>query len=302
MQAPSILVLGCRGFIGSNITKHFLGKGYNVAGCDLVEYPTGQYQYHKLSLLSPDFDDFISANNFFACINAAGSGSVPYSIEHPFNDFEANATAVAKVLSDIARRQPACRFVHLSSAAVYGNPAALPVSESHAAAPMSPYGYHKLASEIICREYHDVFGLPIAVIRPFSVYGQGLYKQLLWDICSRLKQNEAIELFGTGSETRDFINIVDFCAAIELVLEKGSFKNDIYNLGNGDATSIRELANIFMQCYPGAKKIFFNGQQKKGDPLHWQAGINKIASLGYKKSITLEEGVERYINWFLQQQ
>jgi len=302
LATQTILILGCRGFIGSNMVGHFLAKGYSVVGVDLVEYSTSKYKYQKLSLLSPDFDDFISANNFTACINAAGSGSVPYSIEHPYNDFEANAIGVAKVLGDIARRQPNCRFIHFSSAAVYGNPVSLPISEAQPAVPVSPYGYHKQISEIICREYHEIFGLPIAVIRPFSVYGRGLYKQLLWDLCSRLQQSDDVSLFGTGKETRDFINVIDFCNAVELILQKGNFTGEIYNAGNGYETSISELANIFMQFYPGTKKISFNQQQKPGDPLNWQADISKLVSLGYNQSVQLQDGVSSYIQWFLQQQ
>lgn len=296
-----ILILGSEGFIGSHLVRHFLAGKNEVHGCDLIEYSSSGCIYNKLSLLSPDFEDVFSATSFDACINAAGSGNVGYSMQHPLSDFEANTYPVAKILNSINKHQPACKFIQISSAAVYGNPVSLPINEQQAANPVSAYGYHKQMSELLCREYHFVFGLPIAVMRPFSVYGRGLRKQLLWDTCCKLKDNNEALLFGTGNETRDYINIADFCTATELIILKGGFNCDVYNIANGKETSVKDLAAIFSSSFPREKKISFSGQVKKGDPLNWKADISKLTALGYVQKVRLEDGVKDYINWFLQQ-
>lgn len=302
MEKKSILILGSQGFIGRNLVHHFIEKGYHVTGCDLVEFSTDQFSYHKLSVLAPDFDTFFQQHQFPVCINAAGSGNVLYSVQHPFNDFEANAIAVAKLLNDISRQGLSCKYIHISSAAVYGNPAVLPVQETEAIAPVSPYGYHKLVSETICREYHHLFQFPVLMVRPFSVYGKGLRKQLFWELCSKMQVSDTVTLFGSGNETRDFINVADFCEVMELLVEVGDFNCSVYNIANGIQTTIKEIADLFEKHFPGEKKIAFNGSVKQGDPLNWQADISKVKKLGYKQKVLLESGIKDYIDWFIKQQ
>jgi dTDP-glucose 4,6-dehydratase/UDP-glucose 4-epimerase len=294
----NLLVLGSCGFIGSNICKYFTNKNYAVTGCDLIEYSTGEYTYHKISVLSSDFETLFADNKFDVCINASGSGNVGYSIAHPQSDFDGNTIAVAKILDAIRKYQPACRLLHISSAAVYGNPSALPVNESAVPSPVSPYGYHKLMSEILCREYSEIYNVPVLVIRPFSVYGNGLRKQLLWDICQKLIHADNIELFGTGNETRDFIHIDDILKLMELLIEKTVFDGNVFNVGSGVQTSIKNIAAFFVKYFPGNKEILFSGNSKKGDPINWQADISKIKALGFNPVHNLEQQIKSYINWF----
>jgi len=293
-----ILIIGSQGFIGSHLVHHFLLKKDRITGCDLVENNSRGYNYHKISVLSPDFDTLFLNQDFDVCINASGSGNVAYSLDHPISDFEANTILVSKILDTIRKHRPACKYIQISSAAVYGNPESLPIYETALTLPLSPYGYHKWMSEIACIEYNRIFKIPIAVIRPFSVYGPGLKKQLLWDICQKIRHHKTIQLFGTGDETRDFIHIDDLVKGISLIIEKSSFKCDVYNIASGTETSIREIASIFEEHSKGYHKISFSGEVKKGDPSNWNADISKLSKLGYSPSQVLREGVIGYINWF----
>jgi UDP-glucose 4-epimerase len=294
-----ILILGSQGFIGSHIIKHFCKSKNIIFGCDLIEFDSSEYHYSKLSVLSSDFEQLFISNSFDVCINASGSGNVGFSVENPLSDFEANALAVFKILDCIKKHQPSCKYLHISSAAVYGNPIKLPINENDGTNPLSPYGFHKLMSETICKEFHQLFGISIAIIRPFSVYGNGLKKQLLWDICQKLENNNTIELFGTGMESRDFIHINDLVQIIDLIISKATFKCDVFNVANGEETTIKNLATIFKSYFLG-KEISFSGKSKIGDPLNWKADINKMISLGYSPKVILEDGVSNYITWFKQ--
>src|SRR5687768_5375255 len=118
----NILVLGSEGFIGKHLVQHFISEGENVFGCDLFETSTQAYHYIKVSRLSPEWEELISSNRFDACINAAGSGNVSYSMTHPVADFEANTLDVIRILDALRRSNASCRYLHTSSAAVYGNP------------------------------------------------------------------------------------------------------------------------------------------------------------------------------------
>ncbi len=296
----NILILGCRGFIGSQLCDHFTAMGDTVTGCDLIEYSSPVYTYHKVSVLSFDFEDLFTGNQFDVCINASGSGNVGYSITHPQSDFDANTVAVAKIAEVIRKFQPACKLLHISSAAVYGNPSSLPVPETAALNPVSPYGYHKYMSELLCREYAAIYKLQVAIIRPFSVYGNGLTKQLLWDISNKLQHNDNIELFGTGNETRDFLHIHDLVQLIQLLINKAAFDGNAYNAATGTETGIRFIADLFEKHFPGKKQVSFSGNVKAGDPVHWQADISKIQSLGFTPTVEMETAISNYIKWFVQ--
>lgn len=292
-----ILLLGSRGFIGSRLVYFFLAKGYDVFGCDLQEYHSNEYIYQKVSILSTDFETLFTDQQFDACINTSGSGNVPLSISLPFSDFEANSYSVAKVLNTLRKFQPSCKYIQISSAAVYGNPEQLPISESALINPISPYGYHKWISELICHEYQTLYQIPIVIVRPFSVYGEGLRKQLFWDICSRLAVKDTIQISGTGLESRDFIHFHDLARLFDLIIHNSSFTGEIYNAATGLETSIRSVANLIEQNY-GQRQILFSGETRIGDPLNWRADISKITKLGFKPVISLKEGIAGYIKWF----
>ncbi len=293
-----ILVIGSQGFIGSHIVQHFLSQGFEVFGCDLVEFNTEKYHYQKISILSSDFEKLFLENNFDVCINASGSGNVGFSVENPMSDFEANSLSVIKALDTIRKYQPTCKYVHISSAAVYGNPKQLPVNESDIMSPLSPYGYHKMISELICKEYYHLYQLQISIIRPFSVYGNGLKKQLLWDICQKIHNSNEITLFGTGNESRDFIHIADLVRLIELIIQKSTFNCDVFNAASGVETTIKSLASIFQKQFNGTKTINFSGQVKQGDPLNWVSSIEKLKEINFSTTVDFEKGVINYLNWF----
>jgi dTDP-glucose 4,6-dehydratase/UDP-glucose 4-epimerase len=293
-----LLILGSRGFIGRYLCEHFTLAKYDIVGCDIFTFNEATYPYYQLSVLSADLEDIFSANQFDICINASGAANVSHSVLFPLSDFEANVFFVAKVLDIIRKQQSGCRYLHFSSAAVYGNPAELPVNESAPLNPISPYGYHKWMSELLCKEFYSLFGLKIAIVRPFSVYGEGLRKQILWDLCNKCYNQKEIFLFGHGTETRDFIHISDLCRSIELLLKNSNFEYDIYNLANGNGIEIKEIADRISVRFPESN-ISFNQQVKEGDPLYWTSDISKIKSLGYLNQISLENGINSYIDWFL---
>jgi UDP-glucose 4-epimerase len=294
----NVVILGAQGFIGNYLTQYFAAKGMSVFGCDLFEYSSTIYNYQKVSILSPDFEIIFEQNKFDVCINASGSGNVGHSLAYPISDFEANTIAVAKILDTLRKHQSCCKYIHISSAAVYGNPAQLPIKETDDLKPISPYGYHKMMSEILCKEYFDLYKIPIAIIRPFSVFGNGLKKQLLWDICCKLKDNESVRLYGTGYESRDFLHISDLVSFVDSIIHKGSFKCEAYNAASGREVTIKAIANIFEENYKPQKKIIFSGELKHGDPIHWRADIARIQKLGVKPCANFDNSVIEYINWF----
>ncbi len=297
----SILILGSEGFIGNQLTKYFLEKGYAIAGCDLFESPreTGG-NYFQISRLYPEWEEIFSKHKFDYCINAAGNGNPNYSMTQPLFDFESNTLDTVRLLDIIRNQNSACKYLHISSAAVYGNPVILPVKEDSKLQPLSPYGWHKLMSEQVCNEYSNIFQIQTAVVRPFSVYGPGLKKQLFWDVYQKILVNkEHIELWGTGNESRDFIYIEDLAHAIETVMGSISAEFQIFNVASGIETTIQEAINIFIQTLGSKTTVEFNQRTREGDPINWRADISAIKKLGFEPKLSLKEGLEQVGKWFL---
>jgi len=293
----NILILGSEGFIGARLVSYFLKLGVKVNGCDLYENSFGNYHYVKVSRLSPEWNEIFTSDSFDVCINASGSGNVSYSMTHFVGDFESNTLDVIRILDALMRYNKNCKYVHISSAAVYGNPQQLPVKETDDCHPLSPYGWHKWMSELVCKEYYHLYGVNCCILRPFSVYGPGLRKQLFWDLYQKAISGPEVKLFGTGNESRDFIYIDDLVQAIHILLMKAPMQAERYNVATGTETRIQNAASLFLQFFPTVPKLFFNGQTKPGDPLNWRADISGISALGFKQHTSLENGLELTHQW-----
>lgn len=294
-----VLITGCNGFIGSHLVNFYCSNGYEVFGidirinkantssCKLMEYDLQNIEMSTVyKKIAPDI-----------FIHCAGNASVGRSFEYPEMDFDSNVGVLYKTLSSLDKANINPKFIFLSTAAVYGNPKELPISEESATDPISPYGLHKKMCEDLCQYYRVVKSRKISVVRIFSAYGEGLKKQILWDMYNKYNTNGCIELFGTGNETRDFINIKDLIQAIDLIV-KNEESNFVYNVANGEETSIKKLGLEYANILEiDANKIIFNGEVKKGDPLNWRADITELQKLGYKQSTNLSEGLKNYMDW-----
>jgi len=290
-----ILIIGSQGFIGSHIYD-FFAENYEVWGADVVENKS-QKNYFQLDKQHTTFEHLFEKHTFDVCINASGNGSVPISINLPVFDFELNVTNTIKILDAIRTHNPGCKYVNMSSAAVYGNPAEIPVKESAALKPLSPYGWHKLYAEQVCKEYYYLYNLPTINLRLFSVYGEHLKKQLFWDIYQKALRSKEIELFGSGNETRDFIYIKDLMTAINCIVQKGLFNGESVNVASGIETTIKDAAKIFCREIDPAIQIKFNNIVKPGDPLNWKADIYTLCSFGYQPKHSVDEGLKYTVKW-----
>ena len=291
-----ILIIGASGFIGSHLDDYFTSKGKKVFRCDVRPRP-GTDQFATVDKLNPEYGPVILKCQPDVCIYAGGNGNVSVSIQDPALDYLLNTTDVSKILFALKEHKPDCKFIHISSAAVYGNPVSLPIKEMDAILPLSPYGWHKYMTELLCKEFFILFQIPTVSLRVFSVYGERLKKQLFWDTYRKFKEQSTVELFGTGKETRDFIYISDLVRAFDLVIQKAEFVGEAINVSSGIETTIEEAATLFGQMYNPSKKIVFNHQSKPGDPANWRADISSIHSLGFAAQIKIEDGLKNYVKW-----
>jgi len=292
----NILVIGSRGFIGSNCQSIFQNQGHQVFGCDIIDSSSDQ-NYFQIDFENPSYDEIFYTVKPEYCVNCSGAASVPESFDNPYRDFALNTDNVLKMLESIKQFAPDCKFINISSAAVYGNPSSNPISESHPLNPLSPYGYHKMMADQMCAEYRQHYDLKTSVLRVFSAYGPGLKKQLFWDVYQKSQSQSEITLYGTGRESRDFIFVEDLVRVIEIVFKCSSFEGEYYNVGNGKECFIDDSVNVLLNLLGWKGKLKFSRNSRKGDPSNWKADIMKISEMGYSPQFSLLEGLKKYVEW-----
>lgn len=297
----TVLITGVAGFIGRYVARHFSRQGWQVIGTDNSQPENAPLadltKYQKLQLPNPEFESLLQTYEPDALIHCAGRASVALSVSDPAPDFYGNTVLTFNILDALRLYAPTCKFVFLSSAAVYGNPAKLPIDETHPTLPISPYGFHKLQSEQLCLEFSKIYSQPTASVRIFSAYGAGLRRQVMWDICQKAISQKSLTLQGTGNESRDFIHALDIARAIEIICDRAPMQGEVYNLGSGQEVTIAELANKLLKAMKSDKVTEFNGLTVVGNPLNWQADVIKLQSIGFLPTISLDKGVKAFTNW-----
>ena len=297
----TVLITGVAGFIGRYVARHFSAQGWSVVGIDNAppeNAPTANLKaYQRLQMPDVALNSFLQAHQPDVCIHCAGRASVGLSMTDPLADFYANTVLTFEILNALRLNAPSCRFIFLSSAAVYGNPESLPVSETQSTAPLSPYGFHKLQGEQLCLEFAKVHSLQTASVRIFSAYGPGLRRQVVWDICQKALTQNTVQLQGTGQESRDFIHALDIARALMIIANSASMQGEVYNLAVGREVTIAELACLVLAVleYEGLPQ--FDGFVPVGNPSNWKADVSKLSTLGFSPAVSLEQGIKTFANW-----
>jgi UDP-glucose 4-epimerase len=305
---PVVWVTGARGFIGSNLSSYLAQQGHQVLG---VGHGTWPPEIAIQSGISYWVNGEIDSSNLRQLLDKSGSPDVIYhlaggssvglSIQAPAEDFRRSVQSTAALLEWMRANVPEARLVISSSAAIYGNGHTGAIIEDGYFTPYSPYGFHKRAAELLCESYAHNFGIQIAIVRLFSVYGPGLCKQLLWDICNRLNQSPSlVKLHGTGDEIRDWLYIED---AVCILISAGSSASQApftVNGGTGSGTSVRDMATLLCKAWGQSPELMFSRQHRVGDPFSLVADTQNLQTLGFVPKYSLTLGLEKYVHWFQQ--
>ncbi len=277
-----IAITGSRGFIGGSFARYAAAAGHQVLGISRSSQPETDWpgEHAHADSLHSDLSPLFREWHPEVVLHAAGSASVAGSLAEPLEDLRASAMTLANTIDGIRRAGISPALLIPSSAAVYGNPATLPVAESGAVAPISPYGFHKAACELLGREAAECLGLRVVVCRLFSVYGASQRRLLVWEVYRQLAgEYTVVELQGTGSETRDFLHIDDVSAAFLALAQQPKRGCNVVNVASGNATSVAQLYEELKRVCDIHKMLTCRGIARPGDPPHWQADIARMRQL-----------------------
>lgn len=299
-----IWITGAKGFIGRHAARACADRGHRVyaighgSWLDADSQMWGVSTWINSSLTTAGLDALASHGRLpDVIIHLAGGSSVAGSIAAPREDFERTVVASAELLEWVRTRSPHSRIVTASSAAVYGDAWDDPIPVDAALRPCSPYGAHKSAMETLLAGHARSFGLRIAIVRLFSVYGPGLEKQLLWDLCTQMaRAAPTIVLGGTGDESRDFVYVTDAAQMLVNAADVASADCPILNGGHGSGISVSRLARLAISMWPANHELVFDGRVRRGDPRHMIADVSGSHVIAPAQGIPFEEGVEKTVS------
>jgi len=285
--------------MGSYLVPQLLNQNYKVIGICKRKQKSFK-NFIPISMDIVKITNFRIRYNFSKIIHMAAFSDVNYCQLNPTKCYDLNVHGTQKML-EIARKNDA-GFIFLSSSHVYGNSKNLPLSETEPLRPLSHYASSKIMSEILCETYSLTYGLDIRVARIFSVYGPNSSKSnLIFNIIHQVLHGSQITL-GNIKPKRDFIFIDDVIRGLMSIIDSKKKGYNVYNLGTGKSTSIRDLFNLISKF--SNKKIHLTSEKnqiRKNDLLDVTANISKMNShFNWEPQVSLYDGLKITYNYFSQ--
>jgi UDP-glucose 4-epimerase len=307
-QNKKIIVTGGAGFIGSHLVEHLVNHGARVVVADNFQAGRKENLQSVFEAVTIETCDVRQMDEVFRCVQAhqpeiifhlAANASVPYSVENPVYDHQANCQGTVHVCEAVRQHAPDCKIVLASSGAVYGEPKAFPITENSPLKPISPYGVSKVAAEEVMRLYHEVYDLHTCVARLFNTYGPRMPRFVVLDFLRKLQADSSVlEILGSGKQVRDFNFVSDTVMGLCTVVTAGE-PGQSYNLASGYSCSVTDLADLLVEVLKinPAPRYAFTGESWAGDAQTWEVSIQKLSGLGYRPLVELRDGLSAVINW-----
>lgn len=300
----SVLITGGCGFIGANLVRFLRAETpWEVRVLDNLRTGRREYVTDDLAQVhegdAGDADALRTAlDGVDAVVHLASTTGVLPSVEDPAMDFDGNPATTFRIL-EACRRSGTQRFVFASSGAALGD-AGTVLHENLPPRPLSPYGAGKLAGEAYCAAFAGSFDMHTVALRFSNVYGPfSMHKQnAIPNFIKALLRGEAIEIFGDGQQSRDFIYVDDLCRGIMLALTSPAAKGEVFQLATGIETTIADLVTLIGDAVGSDQEIVYH-PRRSGEVYKSRADISKVKeTLGYEPRVPLSEGLSRTVEWY----
>ncbi len=313
-----LLLTGGAGFIGSHLTERLLQvtdeplvclDNFNDYYDPALKRANAQalQQHRQVTVVEGDFCDLafnqrlLREHQIDHVVHLGAYAGVRYSVEQPQVYQQVNVGGTLALLEAV-RQHPVKRFLLVSSSTVYGRGAGIPFTEdAPLGIPASPYGATKRAAELLGLTYHQLHGIPVVCLRPFSVYGPRLRPDLALTIfADAIERGQTMPLYGDGSIRRDYTHVQDICDGMISALSAAGIAGETINLGHSEPVEIRQVIQL-LEAALGKKALIDRRPQRPEDLPVTFADLRKAQRLlGYAPRVPLEEGVRQFCQWFRQ--
>lgn len=309
----NVLITGCAGFIAARVAQLLLERGDRVVGIDnlndyysrrLKEWRLAELKRsHRFSFQLQDVADFTALaalferQRFDAVVNLAARAGVRPSVQDPWIYYESNVLGTLNLL-ECSRRQGISRFLLASSSSVYGfNP--LPFLETDSTdSALSPYAASKKGAEVLCHSYHHLHGLAIMVPRFFTVYGPAGRPDMSYlRFIDAISNDRAIEVFGDGTQRRDFTYVDDIADGVIRALDRGQ-GFQVFNLGGSQPVELNQVIQTIEELLGKSAKIARSQVHLADAKDTWASNEKAERLFGWRATVPLREGLSRTIEWY----
>jgi UDP-glucose 4-epimerase len=306
---PRFLITGGAGFIGANLVHALVGRGASVRILD--DFSTGRAENlrgveDRIEILRGDIRDPGTMSRAVAgveiILHQAALNSNPRSIKEPEPTNAVNVGGTLNLLQ-AARAAGTRRVVYASSSSVYGEAAGLPKTEDMPTAPKAPYGVSKLAAELYCRVFTQVYGIETVSLRYFNVYGprqhpDSEYAAVIPRFLRRMLAGKRPVIFGDGEQSRDFTPVDNVVAANLLAAYSPEGTGEVMNIAGGNPSTLNQLV-AWLNELLGTDLLPLYEPPRPADIRHSYASIRKAETLlRYRPILDVREGLRRTVEWF----
>ena len=329
-QIKKILITGGAGFIGSHVVRRFVNKypEYHIFNLDALTYAgnlenikdiehNSNYTFIKGDIVDEAFiKELFSIHNFDCVLHLAAESHVDRSIEDPLVFVKTNVIGTMNLLNASKTQwkdnYDGKRFYHISTDEVYGSLGTEGLfTESTPYDPNSPYSASKASSDHFVRAYGETYGLPYVLTNCSNNYGSYHFPEKLIPLfINNIINNKPLPVYGDGNYTRDWLFVEDHAIAIDLVFHKGK-NQETYNIGGFNEWKNIDLVKLLCQIMDQklgrkdgtSEKLITYVRDRPGHDLRYAIDASKInKELGWKPTVTFEEGLKKTINWYLNNQ
>jgi dTDP-glucose 4,6-dehydratase len=315
MARKKILVTGGAGFIGGNFVQYMVNKypHYDIYNLDVLTY-AGDLTKHRVIekkenyiFVKRDITDreailsLFEKEKFDYIVHFAAESHVDRSILAPEIFVRTNVLGT-QVLLDATRQIGGSKFVHVSTDEVYGDLELNPTiffTEETPVQPNSPYSASKAGADFLVRAYHETFGMSVNITRCSNNYGPfHLPEKLIPLTISRVLHDEKVPVYGEGKNIRDWLHVLDHCAAIDLVLHKGG-NGEVYNVGGHNERTNLEVVKTIINKLGKSDDLIEFVTDRLGHDKRYAIDSAKLEKLGWKPTYTFETGIDQTIQWYM---
>ncbi|SHG98903.1 UDP-glucose 4-epimerase [Thermosyntropha lipolytica DSM 11003] len=309
MEKKTVVVTGGAGFIGSHLTDYLVRKDYEVIVVDNLSAGSienlprcGKIYFYQKDVrdetLARIYDKYKPGLLFHLAAHYANE----LSIKEPVYDLRINAEGTLVQLKLAVKTRSIRRFVYASTSCVY-LPSFNPLKEDSPLKPHTPYGISKLAGEYYTLFYGANYGLPFTIIRYFNVYGSkepdSMYRGVIAKFVAAAVRAGSLFITGNGEEVRDFTYVEDAVKGTILAAFSSNGINQVFNIGTGTGTTIREVADIISRLKGQNISVEYQERRKWDQTIYRVADISKARSwLGYEPGYSLYNGLKLTLDWY----